>query len=46
MALVDFLIMMEESVTMKKILFRQNHLSDLVNYENKSKFVSLFEDEK
>jgi hypothetical protein len=35
--------MMEESVTLKKILFRQNQLSDLVSYENKSKYSTLFE---
>jgi hypothetical protein len=35
--------MMEESVTLKKILFRQNQLSDLVSYENRSKYSTLFE---
>jgi CRP-like cAMP-binding protein len=43
MTLVDFLLMMEESVTLKKILFRQSQLSDLVHYENKNKYSTLFE---
>ena len=40
---MGFLKMMEENVTLKKILFRQNQLSDLVQYENKSKYSTLFE---
>lgn len=43
MTLANFLVMMEESVTLKKILFRQNQLSDLVSYENRSKYSTLFE---
>ena len=42
--LVDFFVMIEESVTLKKILFRQNHLSDMVDHQNKTKYRQLFED--
>jgi hypothetical protein len=44
MGLVDFLAIMEESVTLKKILFRQRQLSDMVNHQNRSKYPSLFQD--
>lgn len=43
MTLASFLLMMEESLTLKKILFRQNHLSELVSYQNRSKYSALFE---
>jgi len=36
--LVDFFGMIEESVTLKKILFRQKQLSDMVDHQNKTKY--------
>lgn len=33
-------------MTLKKILFRQNQLSDLVHYENKNKYSTLFDSHK
>jgi len=32
MTLIDFLMMIEENITLKKILLRQNQLSGMVNH--------------
>jgi hypothetical protein len=42
--LVDFFAMIEESVTLKKILFRQNQLSNMVDHQNKTRYPELFND--
>lgn len=42
MTMIDFFGLVEESITMKKILFRQNQLSEQVNQQNKSKYQQLF----
>lgn len=43
MTIIDFFSIIQESITIKKILFRQNLLSEMVNHENKVKYKVLFE---
>ena len=44
MSIIDFFGLLEESITIKKILFRQNQLSDMVHHQNKTKYQRLFEE--
>lgn len=38
MTIIDFFSIIQESITMKKILFRQNLLAEMLNHENKAKY--------
>ena len=42
LTLIEFLNIIEERITMKKILLRQSQLSQMVSYENKNNFDKLF----
>ena len=44
MSLTDFFILISEAMTIKKILFRQNQLSQMVEYQNKTTYNRLFSD--
>ena len=43
LTVIDFFSMLEESITMKKILFRQNQLSEMIEHQNRARYRQLFE---
>lgn len=43
MTIMDFFALIQEGITMKKILFRQSQLSEMLHHQNKNKSKNLFE---